>query len=152
MRILFASIALVGLLASFATAQERVELNLDGTNFTARNKTDADIPLVAFEVTSLDGGLDAGDGSPFPITLLNTPNQVSLGALAPITLEAGATLSTSVTYSGNSSILDPAPNFAGSQVGVTGGVEPVSFPIPEPASGVLAAFGLLGILGFRRRR
>lgn len=153
MKKLLATIAIVGLAASFAQAQ--IELNLDGGEFTIKNIGGDTEGLLGLDVKSADGGLVApeGGGPLFAFTLPSTVNAVSLGNLGTTyDLAAGATAKTGVQYTGTSSILQPGTNFAGSSTGGQGGVTGVAFPIPEPASGLMAAFALMGLLGFRRRR
>lgn len=158
MKTLFASIAMVGLVAGFASA---VELSLDGSDFKITNTGGADVELLGLNVASEDGGLVAPEnGGPlFAFTLPSNEKLVALGNLGnAYTLAPGASAVTGVGYSGSVDDKGDWSNFVASEFGTAGGTDPVSFPTlppnntPEPASGLLAAFSLMGLLGFRRRR
>ena len=94
---------------------------------------------------------EATGAAPFTFFLSNTVNQITWGNLGTtVTIEGQ--LTTAAGYSGTQADLD-----AGDLTTFWGnGPEPVAFPtgeiVPEPASGMLAIFAVLGFLGFRKRR
>lgn len=160
MKKLLATIAIVGLAASFANAQ--VELGLEGSDFVLSNNGSEAVGLLGLNVSSADGGLVAPEnGGPlFAFTLPSTANLVSVGNLGTAyELGGGASkVVTGVQYTGSTDDKGDWSNFAGSSTGGASGVSDVAFPTlppnntPEPAGGLLAAFAVMGLLGFRRRR
>ena len=99
---------------------------------------------------------DPPGASPFTFFLSNTANQITWGNLgSSVTIDGE--LATEAGYTG-----DPTGDlelFWGDgatpvafPVSVGGPVTPPNEVVPEPASGALAAFAVLGMLGFRRRR
>ena len=89
------------------------------------------------------------DPAPFGLLLSKTPNKVTYGNLGPgVKLGGGASFVSTTGFSGSDPNVEVSASWGK-------GVEPVSFPVtvvPEPATGLMAAFGLLGLLGIRRRR
>ena len=143
MKSIFTSLAIVALTALFAHAQVAGTVNEDGIIVISGNGEEAagvDINSAGGHLVPVDGG-----AAPFAFFLSNTANQITWGNLGTaVTLEGEWV--TGAGYTGD----DPAGDITatwGSGVTpvafpVTGGtpVEPPSEVIPEPATGILAAF------------
>lgn len=107
---------------------------------------------------SLDSTVIEGIGTiefktPFPASASvvdNTANSVVLGVLgADARIDISGTTATAIGYAES---VDVAKTDLTVNLGI-GDNPPAAFPVvPEPATGLMAAFGLVGILGLRRRR
>ncbi len=111
-----------------------------------------DIPMGGWNFESPDGFLvPAADASPFQFLLSNTNTQV-----APVNLGTTVTvnnLQTTIGWTGTR--LNADGTLAGLLIAtwVDATFTANSFLVtPEPTSALLAIFGVLGLLGFRRRR
>jgi len=152
----FAS-ALIVVAALSAAAQAQFGFDLDGDTNIVISNSGPDAALVGAEFHSDAGALVFGSAAPFGFALKSTVNDVQLAQIpGNVALASGGTLTFDTKYSGDPASGDLTALMSGtgfSQVNAPytggGGVVDVT---PEPASGILAAFGLLGLLGFRRRR
>jgi len=148
-----AALAICGLfLAATASAQLTAEFPVEGGNISLLSG-DA-IALSGIEFASGAGSLvpTGGNAAPFAFMLSDTANLVTYAQLpGAVNLAAGSTTVLAAGVSAGAS--DVTATF-----GALGDPVPVAFPvnpagiIPEPASGLMAAFGIIGLLGFRRRR
>ena len=158
---LFVALAVCALLlcGSFAQAQE-VSGSVNGDGFIVVTGTGnpmaagLDIVSAGSNLVPIPPGTTAAPADPFSFLLANSNQQVTFGNLGT-TVSLEGELVTMVGYN-SSSGADPAVDLAASTWG--NGPTPVSIPfagtpvIPEPATGLMAVFGALGVLGFRRRR
>lgn len=145
------SLAVVALAAVSVHADGHVSgsINEDGKIVVT---TTSPVQTSGLNFTSAGGHMVPGDvPTPFLFYLSNTPESV-VYAIVPGKVTIDGELVTQTGYAG-----DDAANDLTLAYGAEGGVE-VSFPVhapvvvPEPATGLMTAFGLLGLLGFRRRR
>lgn len=145
------ALALVSLTAVSVYAEGHISgsINDDGKIVVTATQPQ---PTAGLNFQSAGGHLVPGEApTPFLFYLSNTPNSV-VYAIVPGTVTLDGDLVTQTGYAGDDPVNDLTLSY-----GAGGGVE-VAFPvqapvvIPEPASGLMAVFGLLGLLGFRRRR
>ena len=96
---------------------------------------------------------DPPGSSPFTFFLSNSPNQITWGNLGS-TVTIDGEFVTQAGYSGDNPEGDLTASWG---MGATPVAFPVTVPstgpvVPEPTSGLMAAFAAIGLLGFRRRR
>ena len=151
MKKLISALAIVALVATAVQAQ--VAGVVDGGKITV--SADPAVNAAGLDLISAGGNLvPAADNNAAPFTFLlsNTANQVTYGNLGT-TVEIGpGGLELTAGYNGN-----PEGDLTASW---GDGATPVAFPVaaaaappvPEPSTGLMAAFAALGLLGFRRRR
>jgi len=155
MKTILASLAVFSLAASFAHAQVTGAINSDGFFvITGNGEVAAGVDLISADGLLIPAA-DPPGAAPFQFLLSNTASQITWGNLG-----AGVTLDgefvTGAGYTGD----DPANDLTAAW---GDGSNPVAFPIgapaapvdeiiPEPATGILSAFAVIGMLGFRRRR
>lgn len=152
----FAAAIVVLALAATANAQiTDTKLTVDEAGAISVSSNDPGRPsfeIVGVELVSSGGYLAKGTGdNPFtPIELL--PNQVAMAKLGGTVLVDGS-LTLPYNYTGD--VAGVPADMAGSGISGTDGVA-TSFTVvegvPEPATGLLAAFGALGLMAFRRRK
>ena len=159
----FAAIAIVLAAANLATAEVTGSVNGDGKIVISASPA---VTAAGLNLQSAGGYLDPippGDltasAAPFAFLLANNANQITWGNLGAGVVIDGD-LVTSAGFTGTADNFDvtaawgDGPNqVAFSVAGPAVVAPPVTDPTtPEPASGILAALGALGVLGFRRRR
>jgi len=150
MKKFIAAIAILAIVSQFANAQDKLtgEWPAGGGKITVTPTGD---PVVTsgLEFVAAEGILTKGESpAPFQFFLnsATAPGNVTLAAVAPVTFDGPLTLD--VSASAGASFADVTAEWVD-------GATPTSFPvttIPEPATGLMAAFGLVGLLGLRRRR
>lgn len=155
MKKIFAAILLCAVSASFAQAQATagaaaIEQAPDTVLWIVNPGATAVGNVAGIEFKSAAGNLvpvPARASDPFDLIVRNIPTNIVLGNLGT-TIELGpnSRTATAAKYNG-----DAAGGDLQAFLGV--GVLPIAIPIvPEPATGLMAAFAGLGVLGFRRRR
>ena len=153
MKKVLATIAVLGLFAGLAHAQSELSLQDGGENLVLTNKgTEAVAGVRGLEIVSAGNHLNNSGAGSFGFVLGNTAGKVTLGALADVAFAPGAVLTTGTTYSGPKGVAEFAEDLDATRLGVGTSQVPVTFPVPEPATGLMAAFAVLGLLGIRRRR
>ena len=161
------AIALAVIVASATVAQAQFESSLNDDNaIVVTNKFPTNpIKLFGAEFRSASGGLVFGSAAPFgtafgpsatyiPLADPNGAVQIDGSVTFDIKYnapEAGSDLEVTISpVSGQGADAQVSAPLAAPPTGGGGdGGDPVT---PEPASGLLAAMGALGLLGFRRRR
>ena len=148
------SLVVVAALAATAQAQFGFDVDAD-TNIVVSNQGATNpVSVAGIEARSAAGLLTFGDKGAFDLALSSTNEYVALASLAGVEIDGSLTIDTK--YSGDAGggdlTVGVSPLGASAPVSAAfagGGGDVVT---PEPTSGLLAAFGLLGLLGFRRRR
>lgn len=161
------AIALAVIVASATVAQAQFETSLNDENgiVITNNLPTNPVKLFGIELGSTAGGLEYGGPEPFAFAFQTTANAIQLAdPNGAVEIDGSVTLNIkyNTPESGNDLevVISPVSGqgvdtaqvsapFVPVGGGGDGGGDPV---IPEPASGLLAALGALGLLGFRQRR
>lgn len=140
----------IATICSYANGQALVgEWPQGGGNITVTPTADP-IQAGGIELVAEPGILTQGaSADPFAFFIPNSaaPGNVTFGSLGtPVTIDGPVELDVAVSASAVNGDISATWGM---------GVTPTAFPvttIPEPATGLMAAFGLVGLLGLRRRR
>ena len=162
MKKFIAAIAIAAL-ASVAYGQQNVSI-VDGVvTLNGSFSQLAGIEVQSKTPTLGRAGYEAAPGVILPVGQASfpseTPTQYAYGILgAANRIDIEGSTPTAVTYSGDNAQADLFAVIDGQEVAGAvalglGNDSPAAFPVvPEPATGLMAAFGLVGLLGLRRRR